>query len=175
MPNKKILIIAPAWIGDLIMSASFIKALKKNRDYSIDIIVNSNLLNLANLIPGIRKVIASETEHGRLSLIHRIKKGLSLRSEQYDECYILPNSYKSAIIPLIARIKKRISYLGEFRYGLINIIKQPIERNLGMVNRYLNLIDQKHTDTVNPVINIKTNKIDRRKHWQLWWIYPCTN
>ena len=158
MTNKKILIIAPAWIGDLIISASFIKALKKNRDYSIDIIVNSNLLNLANLIPGIRKVIASETEHGRLSLIHRIKKGLSLRSEQYDECYILTNSYKSAIIPLIARIKKRISYLGEFRYGLINIIKQPIERNLGMVNRYLNLIDQKHTDTVNPVLNIKTNK-----------------
>ena len=158
MTNKKILIIAPAWIGDLIISASFIKALKKNRDNSIDIIVNSNLLNLANLIPGIRKVIASETEHGRLSLIHRIKKGLSLRSEQYDECYILTNSYKSAIIPLIARIKKRISYLGEFRYGLINIIKQPIERNLGMVNRYLNLIDQKHTDTVNPVLNIKTNK-----------------
>jgi heptosyltransferase-2 len=27
-----------------------------------------------------------------------------------------------------------------------------------MVNRYLNLIDQKHTDKVNPVLNIKTNK-----------------
>ena len=158
MPNKKILIIAPAWIGDLIISASFIKALKHDQDNSIDILVNSNLLSLANLIPGIRKVIASETEHGRLSLIHRIKKGLSLRSEQYDECYILTNSYKSAIIPLIARIKKRISYLGEFRYGLINIIKQPIKRNLGMVNRYLNLIDQKHTDKVNPTLNIKTNK-----------------
>ena len=158
MPNKKILIVAPAWIGDFIISASFIKALKKNRNNSIDILVNSNLLNLAKLIPGIRRVIASETEHGKLSLMHRIKKGLSLRSEQYDECYILPNSYKSAIIPLIARIKKRISYLGEFRYGLINIIKQPVKRNLGMVNRYLNLIDQKHTDKVNPTLNIKTNK-----------------
>jgi heptosyltransferase-2 len=158
MSNKKILIIAPAWIGDLIISTSFIKALKKNRDNSIDIIVNSNLLNLANLIPGIRKVIASETEHGKLSLIHRIKKGFSLRSEQYDECYILTNSYKSAIIPLIARIKKRISYLGEFRYGLINIIKKPIDRKLGMVNRYLNLIDQKHTSEVNPILNIRPKK-----------------
>jgi heptosyltransferase-2 len=27
-----------------------------------------------------------------------------------------------------------------------------------MVNRYLNLIDQKHTDKVNPVFNIKTNR-----------------
>jgi len=158
MPNKKILIIAPAWIGDLIISVSFIKSLKNNQNNSIDILVNSDLFNLANKIPGIRKVIASETEHGRLSLIYRIKKGLSLRSEQYDECYILTNSYKSAIIPLIAGIKKRISYLGEFRYGLINIIKQPIERNLGMVNRYLHLIDQKYTDEINPVFDIKTNK-----------------
>ena len=158
MPNKKILIIAPAWIGDLIVSASFIKALNNNQNNSIDILVNSNLSNIANVIPGIRKVISAETEHGRLSLIYRIKKGLSLRSEQYDECYILTNSYKSAIIPLIARIKKRISYLGEFRYGLINIIKQPIERNLGMVNRYLHLIDQKYSDKINPVFDIKTNR-----------------
>ena len=158
MPNKKILIIAPSWIGDLIMSASLIKALKNNQNNSIDILVNSNLLNLANLIPGIRKVILSDTEHGKLSLIYRIKKGLSLRSEQYDECYILTNSYKSAIIPLFAGIKKRISYLGELRYGLINIIKQPLKRNLGMVNRYLNLIDQKYTDKVNPIFNIKTNR-----------------
>tara|TARA_B100001093_G_scaffold401176_1_gene388742 strand:+ start:1080 stop:2066 length:987 start_codon:yes stop_codon:yes gene_type:complete len=158
MQNKKILIIAPAWIGDLIISASFIKALKHDQNNSIDILVNSNLISLANLIPGIRKVIVSETEHGKLSLIYRIKKGLSLRSEQYDECYVLTNSYKSGIIPLIARIKKRISYLGELRYGLINIIKQPIERNLGMANRYLNLIDQKYTDKVNPILNIKTNK-----------------
>ena len=158
MLNKKILIIAPAWIGDLVMSAVLIKALKNNQNNSIDILVNSNLLSLANQIPGIRKVISSETTHGRLSLIYRIKKGLSLRSEQYDECFILTNSYKSAIIPLIARIKKRISYLGELRYGLINIIKKPINRNFGMVNRYLNLIDQKQTDTAYPVFNIKTNK-----------------
>ena len=158
MPNKKILIVAPAWIGDLIISTAFIKALNYNQNNSIDILVNSNLLSIANLIPGIRKVISSETEHGKLSLKYRIKKGLLLRSEKYDECFVLTNSFKSAIIPFIAKIKKRISYLGEFRYGLINVIKKPIDRNLGMVNRYLNLIDQKHTDKVTPVLKIKNNK-----------------
>ena len=167
MPKKKILIVAPAWIGDLIISAAFIKALKYNQNNSIDILVNSNLLSVANLIPGIRKVISSETEHGRLSLKYRIKKGLCLRSEKYDECFVLTNSFKSAIIPFIAKIKKRISYLGEFRYGLINVIKRPIDRNLGMVNRYLNLIDQKHTDKVTPVLKIKNNKesiVDKFKY-----------
>ena len=158
MSNKKILIIAPAWIGDLIISAAFIKALKNDQDNSIDILINSNLVNVAHLIPGLRKVIPSETEHGKLSLSYRIKMGLSLRSESYNECYILTNSYKSAIIPFIARINKRISYLGEFRYGLINIIKKPIDRKLGMVNRYLNLINQKYTSKVNPVLNIRPKK-----------------
>tara|TARA_B100001063_G_scaffold211917_1_gene210553 strand:- start:168 stop:1151 length:984 start_codon:yes stop_codon:yes gene_type:complete len=157
MSNKKILIVAPAWIGDLIISAAFIKALN-NKKNSIDILINSNLINIAKLIPGIRKVIPSETEHGKLSISYRIKTGLSLRSERYDECYILTNSYKSAIIPFLARIKKRISYLGEFRYGLINVIKKPIDRNLGMVNRYLNLIDEVHTNKVTPILDIKPNK-----------------
>jgi heptosyltransferase-2 len=107
--NKKILIIAPAWIGDLIISAAFIKALKYNQDNSIDILINSNLVNVANLIPGLRKVIPSETEHGKLSLLYRIKMGLSLRTENYDESYILTNSYKSAIIPFIARLKKELA------------------------------------------------------------------
>ena len=157
MSNKKILIVAPAWIGDLIISAAFIKALN-NKKNSIDILIISNLINIAKLIPGIRKVIPSETEHGKLSISYRIKTGLSLRSERYDECYILTNSYKSAIIPFLARIKKRISYLGEFRYGLINVIKKPIDRNLGMVNRYLNLIDEVHTNKVTPILDIKPNK-----------------
>jgi len=158
MQNKKILIIAPAWIGDLIMSAAFVKALENKQECSIDILVNSNLVHIANLIPGIRKVISSETQHGKLSLSYRIKIGLNLRSENYDECYILTNSYKSALIPFIAKIKKRISYLGEFRYGLINIIKKPIDRKLGMVNRYLNLIDQKHTSKITPMLNINPKK-----------------
>ena len=140
MLSKKILVVAPAWIGDLIISSTLIKALTDNQNNSIDILVNSNLLSVANLIPGIRKVISSDTKHGSLSLVYRIKTGLLLRSEQYEECYILTNSYKSAIIPFIARIKKRISYLGEFRYGLINVIKRPINRNLGMANKYLSLI-----------------------------------
>ena len=158
MLSKKILVVAPAWIGDLIISSALIKALTDNQNNSIDILVNSNLLSVANLIPGIRKVISSDTKHGSLSLVYRIKTGLLLRSEQYEECYILTNSYKSAIIPFIARIKKRISYLGEFRYGLINVIKRPINRNLGMANKYLNLIDQKYTDKVTPVLNIEMNR-----------------
>ena len=158
MPIKKILIIAPAWIGDLIISAAFVKALKSNLDCTLDILVNSNLVHIANLIPGIRKVIPSETKHGKLSLSYRIKVGFDLRSENYDECYILANSYKSALIPYIAKIKKRISYLGEFRYGLVNVIKKPIDRKLGMVNRYLNLIDQRHTSEIIPVLNINPKK-----------------
>tara|TARA_B100000900_G_scaffold241623_1_gene205519 strand:- start:35 stop:967 length:933 start_codon:yes stop_codon:yes gene_type:complete len=140
------------------MSAAFVKAIKTDPNNSIDILVNSNLIHIAKLIPGIRKVIPSETEHGKLSLSYRIKIGRKLKLENYDECYILTNSLKSALIPFVARIKKRISYLGEFRYGLINVIKKPVDKKLGMVNRYLNLIDMKLSSKIEPVLNINPDK-----------------
>ncbi len=167
MSNRKILVVAPAWIGDLIISATFIKALKDDSNTSIDILVNSNLVNIADLIPDIHKVIPSNTRHGVFSLGYRIRLGYKLRSEHYDECYILTNSFKSSIIPFVAKIKKRISYLGEFRFGLINVIKKPIDRSLGMANRYLNLIDQKYNNKVNPVLKINPNKESLSKKFNL--------
>ncbi len=159
MIKRNILVVGPGWIGDLIISISLIKALKeKNTNANIDILVNSNLYSLAKMIPGIRNVLSSKTKHGSLSLFYRLCMGYSLRSSGYSECYVLPNSFKSAIIPFLAGIKKRISYLGELRYGLINQIKVPIDRTSGMVNKYLNLADTNYTEKLKPeikLVNIK--------------------
>ena len=57
---------------------------------------------------------------------------------------------KSSIIPFIAGIKHRISYLGEFRYGLVNKIIKKIDRKEGMANRYLNLINHRYKSEFRP-------------------------
>lgn len=158
MSKQNILVIGPGWIGDLIISIALINALKEREEkVNIDILVNSNLSNIAKMIPKVRNVISSETQHGSLSLSHRIKLGLRIKTENYSECYILPNSLKSALIPLFANIPKRIGYLGEFRYGLINRTMLPVDRSRGMVNKYLNLIDTTYNAKYRPQIVLNSS------------------
>ena len=58
--------------------------------------------------------------HGRLGLLRRLSFGQELRSRKYRQAIVLPNSLKSALVPLFAHIPTRTGYRGEMRYGLIN-------------------------------------------------------
>tara|TARA_B100000035_G_scaffold312530_1_gene324202 strand:- start:4988 stop:5977 length:990 start_codon:yes stop_codon:yes gene_type:complete len=168
MDNTRILIVAPAWLGDLVISLSFIRALKKvHKNSKIDLLVNKNLVGIAKYFPDISNVITSDTRHGKLSLIYRINLGYKLRKNKYSYCYILSNSLKSSIVPLIAKIKHRISYLGEFRYGFVNHIVKKIDRKAGMANRYLNLISSKYTPEYKPSISSEINNLSVLKRFDL--------
>lgn len=159
MTNNRVLVVAPAWIGDLIISSAFINALKKSdTTLQIDLLVNENLSEIAKLLPNVSNIINSKTTHGKLSFFYRFKLGIKLRKNNYSKSYILTNSIKSAIIPFIAGIKNRISYLGEYRYGLINKVIKKIDRNKGMVNRYLNILDMQYSCDLQPSFQVNDNQ-----------------
>ena len=79
-------------------------------------------------------------KHRQFGLFERIKIGRQLRSAQYDQAIVLPNSWKSALIPFFANIPKRTGHRGEFRWGLLNDIRRLDKVTLSMtVQRFVAL------------------------------------
>jgi heptosyltransferase-2 len=78
--------------------------------------------------------------HGELSLLKRIRIGRELRGAGYDQAIVLPNSFKSALIPFVARIPLRTGWLGEMRYFLLNDYRKlDAKRYPLMIEQYLAL------------------------------------
>ena len=122
--SSKILIIGPAWVGDMILAQSLFKTLKSQQpNCIIDVAAPAWTLPLLERMPEVNKGIALPFKHGQFALFERIKFGKSLRHQAYNQAIILTNSFKSAILPFAAKIPVRTSFLGEMRYGLINDIR----------------------------------------------------
>ena len=128
MPAKKILIIGPSWVGDMVLAHSLFQSLKaQNPDIMIDVAAPAWTLPLLARMPEIHEAIALPFKHGQLALLERIRFGRSLKHKDYAQAILLVNSFKSAILPLAAGIPQRTGFLGEFRHGLLNDIR-PLDK-----------------------------------------------
>jgi len=126
--SPKILVLGPAWVGDMVLAQSLFKTLRAHYpDCIIDVAAPPWTLPLIERMPEVNKGIALPFKHGQFALFERIKFGKSLRPEGYTQAIILTNSFKSAILPFAANIPQRTSFLGEMRYGLINDIR-PLDK-----------------------------------------------
>ncbi|QLB20639.1 lipopolysaccharide heptosyltransferase II [Vespertiliibacter pulmonis] len=134
-----ILVIAPSWVGDMMMSQALYQQLKVNYpDCQIDVMAPDWCRPLLDRMPEVRKAISMPIGHGSFALCKRYDLGKNLRN-QYDLAIILPNSLKSAFIPLFAKIKQRRGWKGEMRYGLLNDLRSNKRDYPMMVQRYIAL------------------------------------
>lgn len=115
------LVIAPAWVGDMVMAQSLFLLLKKqDPKCSIDVVAPKATLSLLSVMPEVKQGFLLDVAHGELGLKKRYQLGKVLRAQQYDQAIILPASLKSALVPFFAKIPKRTGWLGEQRFGLLN-------------------------------------------------------
>ncbi|MFS7197102.1 ADP-heptose--LPS heptosyltransferase RfaF [Rahnella inusitata] len=120
----KILVIGPSWVGDMMMSQSLYRTLKvAHPDAQIDVMAPAWCRPLLDRMPEVNQALAMPLGHGALELGERRRLGISLRNERYQRAYVLPNSFKSALVPFFAHIPVRTGWRGEMRYGLLNDIR----------------------------------------------------
>ncbi len=138
--NKKILIIGPSWVGDMVMAQSLFMALKQQADTTLVVLAPAWTRPLLDRMPEVDQSIPMPVGHGQLGLSTRWKLGRALRAQNFKQAIILPSSLKAALIPFFARIKKRTGFVGEQRYGLLNDIRKLDKKKLPLnVQRFVAL------------------------------------
>jgi heptosyltransferase-2 len=163
---NRILIIAPNWIGDAVMSQPLLGKLKTiYPQCQIDVLASPWVASIYRACEEVNQVIEAKLEHKKLQWGLRKQLAKQLEQNQYDSCFVLPNSLKSALTPWLAKIPLRIGYRGELRFGLINLaINNPSKVNRPpMVNHYFalsNTSDQSQATNpshpANPKLKVST-------------------
>jgi len=117
----RILVVAPNWIGDALMAQPLLGRLRaRDSSAAIDVLAPDWVAPVARRMPEVSEVIAAPLRHGELQLAERRRLARELKSRAYEQAFVLPNTWKSALIPFFAGIPRRTGYVGELRYGLLN-------------------------------------------------------
>ena len=154
MKDQRILIVGPSWVGDMVMAQSLFNCLiKQNQNCHIDVIAPPWAVAVVRRMPDISTAIELPIGHGQFNLKQRYQIGKRLREQCYSRAIVLPNSWKSALIPFFAKIPCRTGYIGECRWGLLNDARQLDKKRLKRtVDQFVALADEQ-VITNKPVIN----------------------
>ncbi len=125
----------------MVMAQSLFKALRRrDPEAAIDVLAPGWSLPLLARMPEVAEGIEQPLGHGALGLGTRRRMGRRLAGRGYVQAILLPNSWKSALIPFWAGIPRRTGWRGEMRYGLLNDVRRLDKARLPMtVQRFVAL------------------------------------
>lgn len=137
----KVLIVGPSWVGDMVMAQALFKLLKQQTpQIVIDVLAPEWSRAIIERMPEVNNTLSMPIGHGQLQLKARYRMGRELRSAGYQQAIIIPNSFKSALIPFWAKIPKRTGWRRELRGVLLTDARSLNKQRLPLiVERYLAL------------------------------------
>jgi heptosyltransferase II len=143
----RILIVAPAWVGDAVLTHPLLVRLKERDPATlIDVLAPPWALPVFRRMPQVANAMSLPFGHGDLKLRERRRFGKSLAP--YDQAIVLPNSLKSALVPWHAGIPVRTGYRGEMRFGLLNDVRRLDKDALPLIVERFAALAQPRGDTL---------------------------
>lgn len=125
---EKILVVGPAWVGDMVMTQALLGVLRaRDAGTILDVAGPEWSLPLVDRMPEARRGIALPAGHGELALPARLRLARELRAENYSRAIVVPRSFKSALVPFFARIPVRTGFATEMRRVLLTD-PRPLDR-----------------------------------------------
>ncbi len=112
MTKESILIVSPTWIGDAVMCMPAVQLFRaEHPEAEITMLAKPLVLSLWKMHPAIDHFQPLE------EMIPTLGK---LRKMSFDRAYVIPNSFRSALLPFMAGIPKRIGACGQWRRWMLN-------------------------------------------------------
>ncbi len=122
--GERILVVGPSWVGDMVMAQSLFMTLKARQPgCRIGVMAPAWSLPILERMAEVDEGVALDVGHGEFGWHTRHRVARSLRG-RFDRAIVLPRSWKSALVPFLARIPRRVGFTGEQRYGLLNDRRQ---------------------------------------------------
>lgn len=115
----KTLIVAPAWVGDMVMAHAVVPGLVAT-GAEVSMLAPPPTAPLAQRMPGVAAVYELAASHGEFGWAARRAAARRLAPLGFERAIVLPNTWKSALAPALARIPQRTGFIGEARFGLLN-------------------------------------------------------
>ncbi len=136
----------------MVMAQALFKAIKLRYPQThIEVLAPKWSCPLTDRMPEVASSIPMDLQHGEFGFSKRKKLAEKIKENHYQRSYVLPNSWKSALIPFLAGIPKRIGWRGEWRYGLLNEVHiLDKQRYPLMVERYAALAADKASGLTQP-------------------------
>jgi heptosyltransferase-2 len=164
---EKILIIAPSWVGDcMLMQPMLHRLLQCYPGARIDVLAPPWTEKLLRQMPEINDVINNPFPHGDFEFAARRRLGMQLHDAHYDKAIVLPNSWKSALVPFFADIPVRTGFVGEMRYGLLNDARKLDKKRMPlMVERFAQLAEAPGNEIALPLPHpkLQVSEIQRQQ------------
>lgn len=159
----KLIIRTPNWVGDAIMA---LPAVDIARDLTgagqIAVMARSTIAPLFNHHPDVDRVIMINDRSSKLAGIRQA--AALIKKDRFEVGIILPESFSSALVFKLGKVKGRIGYTGDGRSLLLTRRIKPPAEKMHRVSRYLYLFEKmtgRKIDFRPPRVYLSHEDIDR--------------
>ena len=153
---KNLLIHAPNWLGDIVMSLPAIYLIKEEyKDIKITVLAKKSMFGIL-------------TVSGLVDDVIELKTFPALRKYHFDAALLFPNSFESAFRIFAHGIKRRIGYKADYRsFMLTESIERESVRWIHTADYYVNLLKAININKPRPIIklNIKEDILNNAKEY----------
>lgn len=169
--QEQVLIVGLNWLGDSIMTMPAIQAYRRVfPEKRLVMLVKPALGKLWPMHPAIDETLICEE-----SLPEILKISAQIRGRHFATAFILPQSFRSALIPFLAKIPQRIGLRGHFRSCLLTTIAHLPQNaaNLHQQYEYMTILGQEAIRDELPLLRINSAHSAKaealleygKKHW----------